>query len=180
MTSRAAAFTAMLAALPGEHERLRAGLPQLETLYRDLVRAAAPANPQFERERIIAQAGNPRELVFLFGLLSEGENEAALLLELVDAVLAAEPRSPVAHLADEAWYYLRTSIDADWQLDAGAPSLGAALAYLFAVLTRRLEQLRLAPPPVTLTASGEPEAARLLCALRDELAAGPISPARGR
>ena len=40
---------------------------------------------------------------------------------------------------------LRTSIDAQWQLDDGEPSAPAALAYLFIVLAERLEDLRAAP-----------------------------------
>jgi hypothetical protein len=167
---RDAAFAMTLAALPTEGGRLRAGLPELHALYRDLLRAAAPPNPQFERERIIAQASNPRELVFLFGLLSEGENEAALLLDLTAAVLGAEPHAPVAHLADEAWYYLRTSIDVNWQLDEGAPSLGAALAYLFIVLSERLESRRRAPPPAPFAGSAEAGRAALLRSLREQFA----------
>lgn len=151
MTSRAAAFAESLATLPDDAARLAAGLPQLHELYRDLIRAAAPPNPQFERERIIAQAANPRELVFLFGLLSEGENEAALLLELISTVLAADAAAPVAHIADEAWYYMRTSIDPDWQLDDGAPSMSAALAYVYDVLTERLDWLAATPPPSAKT-----------------------------
>jgi hypothetical protein len=142
MTGRAAALVATLAALRSESARLRAGLPELDAL----LRAAVPANPQFERERIIVQARCPRELVFLLGYLNEGENEAALLLELIDSTAAAHPDEPVAHMVDEAWYYLRTSIDPQWQLDDSEPSAGAALGYLFAVLSRRLDQLREATP----------------------------------
>lgn len=169
MNGNAAAFAATIAALPTENARLHAGLPELHALFRDLVRAAAPPNPQFERERIIAQAPNPRELVFLLGLLSEGENEAALLLDLIDAVVSAEPDAVVAHILDEAWYYLRTSIDANWQLDDGAPCAGAALAYLFSVLTERLDTLRRSPPPAALAVSIEPQRATLLRSLRDKM-----------
>jgi hypothetical protein len=146
VTGRAAAFIERLGAPADEHARLRAGLPELHALYRDLVRAAAPPNRQYERERIIAQAADPRELVFLFGLLSEGENEAALLLDLIDTVAAADPQAQTDHILDEAWYYLRTSIDAGWQLDDGAPSAAAALAYLYSVLNDRLDDLRRSPP----------------------------------
>lgn len=166
MTERASAFIAELAALRTDDARLHAGVPALRALYRDVLRAAAPPNPQYERERIIAQAPNPRELVFLFGVLSEGENEAALLLELMADVRITEPGAPVAHLVDEAWYYLRTSIDEHWQLDDGPPSAGGALGYLLLVLTERLERLRCAPQPVAV-AQGEPDRAALLRSLRD-------------
>lgn len=170
MTARSAGFVARITTLSDQRARLHAGLPELHELYRDCVRAAAPPNPQFERERIIAQAPNPRELVFLFGLLNEGENEAALLLELVDAVYTADPQAPVAHIADEAWYYLRTSIDAHWQHDAGEPSLAAALAYLFSVLDDRWDALSSRTPSLP-----EPDETSvyartmLLRALRDDL-----------
>jgi hypothetical protein len=173
VTGRAAALAARLAALPTEADRLRAGLPELDALLRDLIRAAAPPNPQFERERIIAQAPNPRELVFLLGLLSEGENEAALLLELVAAVAAAEPDAPVAHIVDEAWYYLRTSIDAQWQLDDGEPCAAAALAYLVAVLSERLEFVEGSRPAVSMVPSAESGRAGLLRSLRDEFSFAP-------
>jgi len=123
-------------------QQLRAGLVRLDALYRDLLRAALPANPQFERERIIASTPNPRELVFLLGLLNEGENEAALVLELAADVTRDDPAAPTMHLIDEAWYYLRTSIDARWQLDDGEPSAPAALAYLLTILGARLDAIR--------------------------------------
>ena len=167
MNGRAADLLATLAALPDERARLRAGVPALNELFRDVVRAAAPPNPQYERERIIAQAPVPRELVFLFGLLSEGENETALLLELVNGMYAADPRAVGDHVADEAWYYLRTSIDAQWQLDTGAPNLTAALAYLEIVLCQRLDRLR-AHPPAPVDLEGEPASAALLRSLRDD------------
>jgi anti-sigma factor RsiW len=174
MSGRAAAFLALLAALPSEAARLRAGVTELATLLRDLVRAAVPPNPQFERERIIAQARSPRELVFLLGLLSEGENEAALLLELIDSVIAAQPGEPIEHMLDEAWYYLRTSIDAHWQLDEGEPSAAAALAYLFVVLTERLDGLRAAAPEPGASGYGEdPERAVFLRELRDDFTSRP-------
>jgi hypothetical protein len=174
MTGRAATFVALLAALPSETARLRTGLPELAALFRDLIRTAVPPNPQFERERIIAQAPCPRELVFLLGLLSEGENEAALLLELIDAAGSADPPAPVAHLLDEAWYYLRTSIDARWQLDDGEPSAAAALAFLFIVLTERLDGLRAAAFPAgACPPNAEPERAGLLRSLRDEFSGSP-------
>jgi hypothetical protein len=169
VTSRSAEFVTLLATLPSERARLNAGLPELQALYRDCIRRAAPPNPQFERERIIAQAPNPRELAFLFGLLNEGENEAALLLELVDSVHAADPRAPVEHIADEAWYYLRTSIDPEWQLDTAGPSLAAALAYLFIVLDQRRDALAALPVPAEPERDDAPARTGLLRSLRDEL-----------
>jgi len=156
VTPTAATVVADIAAHSNDADRLRAGLPRLHELFRDLIRAAVPPNPQFERERIIVDAANPRELVFLLGLLSEGENEAALVLELAAETTRAEPTAPIAHLIDEAWYYLRTSIDEGWQLDDGDPCAGAALAYLLVVLgERRDAALRRPPPvPVAVPASG--------------------------
>lgn len=160
-------FVAEIGAFASEDERLRTGLPQLHALFRDLIRAAVPPNPQFERERIIADAPNPRELVFLLGLLSEGENEAALLLELAAAVLRDEPGAPIAHIIDEAWYYLRTSIDDGWQLDDGRPCASAALAYLYAISSERLAELRRAELAPGLAARARPDRERLLRALRE-------------
>ncbi len=168
MNEGARTFAAQLAALPSPSARLQWGLPELDALYRELIRAAVPANPQFERERIIAQAPYPRELVFLLGLLSEGENEAALLLELIARANAAQPGEPLGHLLDEAWYYLRTSIDTGWQLDDGEPSASAALAYLAGVLSQRLERLRASIPPPALAARQESGQADLLRSLRAE------------
>ncbi len=145
------------------------GVAALDALYRDLIRAYAPPNPQYERERIIAQAHAPRELAFVLGLLSEGENEAALLLELTAAVLRDNPQTNVEHLVDEAWYYLRTSIDDRWQLDDGLPSAGAALTYLELILSERRDRLRAAEREQPLAAREAPERAAQLRSLRDRL-----------
>jgi hypothetical protein len=51
--------------------------------------------------------------------------------------LRADSAADIAHLAREAWYYLRTSIDPTWQFDDGPPSLPAARAYLIAMLRER-------------------------------------------
>jgi hypothetical protein len=171
MIGSAAALRAKLAAPQPEIARVTAGIGCLHDLYRELIRAYAPPNPQFERERIIAQAANPRQFVFVLGLLSEGENEAALLLDLMCAVETAEPGSPIDHLVDEAWYYLRTSIDETWQLDDGPPSASAALVYLFSVLSERLTTLRSLPPTAPLAAAQAPERTALLRSLRDEFSA---------
>jgi hypothetical protein len=103
-------------------------------------------SPLFEVERIIETLPVKREIVFVMGLLTEGENEAALLLALANDVLAATVDADVAHLIDEAWYYLRTSIDPAWQLDDEGPSAPAALAYLGETLQGRLAQLASLPP----------------------------------
>jgi hypothetical protein len=145
---------------------LCARIGELHAGYRDLLRAYAPPNPAYERERIIAQLANPRELIFVLGLLSEGENEAALLLDLICTVVAADPGAPTAHLADEAWYYLRTSIDPAWQLDPEPPSMSAALQYLLMILRERLARLRAEPAPSALADDVIDGRAELLRALR--------------
>lgn len=165
MNGRSGALERLLLTEPDDYVRLHLGLRELRELYLDLVRAFVPPNPQFERERIIASLPQPREVCFVFGLLSEGENEAALLLELVDAERRADPEAPVDHLEDEAWYYLRTSIDTAWQLDDDPPSALAALVYLHIVLAERLEELRASSRP-SLAAEGDAERRPLLEALR--------------
>jgi hypothetical protein len=171
VNERVEVFRAQIVALQPDIARVTAGIAGLYDLYRDLIRAYAPPNVQFERERIIAQASNPREIVFVLGLLSEGENEAALLLDLMCATAAADPGAPIEHLVDEAWYYLRTSIDETWQLDDGAPCAGAALVYLFGVLNERLAMLRALPPAVALAGRHTLGHAQLLRLLRAEFTA---------
>ena len=127
-------------------QQLRSGCEALEGLYAELIRAYVPDNPQFEVDRIIGDLPVKREIVFVLGLFSEGENEAALLLALANDALTHDPWTDVAHLIDEAWYYLRTSIDPAWQLDDGVPSAPAALAYLIEILQQRRDQLASLPP----------------------------------
>jgi hypothetical protein len=122
------------------------GLARLEGIYADGIRAFLPRNPQFERERIIAELCNKREIAFACGLLNEGENEAALILELIARVRERDPAAPVGHMIDEMGYYLRTSIDPGWQLAERPPSATAAVAYLAAALDRRVSELRDDPP----------------------------------
>jgi hypothetical protein len=129
-------------------QRLREGCAALERVYGELIRAYVPENPQYEVRRIIDDVPVKREIVFVMGLLSEGENEAALLLALANDMLRESPSTDVSHLVDEAWYYLRTSIDPLWQLDPGAPSAGAALAYLTELLEARRDALARLPPRV--------------------------------
>jgi hypothetical protein len=115
---------------------------RLEEIYADLIRASLPPNPQFERERIIVALPNRREIVFILGLLSEGENEAALLLALVAATRHAQRDAPVDHLLDEAAYYLRTSIDETWQIEERRLSARGLETYLETLLANRLAGVR--------------------------------------
>jgi hypothetical protein len=139
-------LVALLGEEPELARQLRIGCGALELLYTELMRANVPPSPLFEVQRIIEALPVKREIVFVMGLLSEGENEAALLFALANDVLAAAAEADVAHLIDEAWYYLRTSIDPGWQIDDGAPSAPAALAYLAETLQSRLAQLASLPP----------------------------------
>jgi hypothetical protein len=148
VTPRARALAAQLAEPSSEAERIARGLAALESLYLELISASLPQNPQFERDRIIRALPRKREVVYIFGLLSEGENEAALILELIAETLARDSQSAADHLLDEMSYYLRTSIDPEWQLDRSA-SAGAALIYLFAQLDERLQQIHASPKPRT-------------------------------
>jgi hypothetical protein len=79
-----------------------------------------------------------RDLVFAMGLLNEGENECALIAGFIRDRLADDANADVTHMLREAWYYLRTSIDATWQFDDGEPSLPAAIAYLIQALDERI------------------------------------------
>lgn len=107
-----------------------------------------------------------RDLVFALGLLSEGENECALILGFIGDRLAARPAADVSHLEREAWYYLRTSIDPTWQFDDDGPSMPAARAYLSRVLAERTAAAA-ARTKTTLAETGAPrECAALLQQLR--------------
>ena len=103
-----------------------------------------------------------RDLVFAMGLLNEGENECALIAGFIHDRLAADPQADVAHLLREAWYYLRTSIDATWQFDDGEPALPAALAYLTQALRERTAVARSWPRPPDEPGPVPDGAARLL------------------
>jgi hypothetical protein len=141
----------------------------LDSLYEDAIRAFLPANPSFDFERSLAGLQSKRDVAFLLGLLSDGENEAALCLELAHAKRAASPASDVTHILEEGWYYLRTSIDLGWQLEPGPAPDRAMVAYLEAMLRGRIE--RLAQEPRLAPAADEPAAlrARLLRRLWGEL-----------
>ena len=170
MRERAAAFVAELRTILSDSARVQVGSAELNNVYRDLIRAYAPPNVQFERERIIAQLSNPREIAFVLGLLREGENEAGLLLELIATVCGTDPDAATEHLVDEAWYYLRTSIDATWQIDDAPPNAAAAFAYLIAVLGDRLATLHARPVAASLADDDNPGHAELLRSLRRDLA----------
>ena len=91
MIGRAAAFAALLAALADDRARLRAGLAELDVLYRELLRAAAPPNRQYERERIVAQVaagGSRRGAARHFGV---SDSCAVKLLARVGLTGSAEP-----------------------------------------------------------------------------------------
>ncbi len=131
---------------PAEAALLARELAELERIYADGIRAFLPENPQFERERIIAALANKREIAFVCGLLNEGENEAALILELIAGALERDPAAPIDHMLEEMAYYLRTSIDETWQLAARPPSATAAAIYLGAALAERVAVLQERPP----------------------------------
>jgi len=116
---------------------LERGLEELERCFDDALDAALP-NPValIFSDLPLAYQGK-RDLVFAMDLLNEGENECALIAAFARDRLRDDPGAGIAHLEREAWYYLRTSIDATWQFDDGEPSLPAALAYLAIVLRER-------------------------------------------
>jgi hypothetical protein len=144
------------------------GLEELERRFEAALDAALP-NPValIFSDLPLAYQGK-RDLVFALDLLNEGENECALIAGFVRDRLRAASGADVAHLIREAWYYLRTSIDATWQFDAGEPSLPAALAYLAQVLRERTDAVRPAPRPANLDAARGAERAALLRRLRAE------------
>jgi hypothetical protein len=148
---------------------LALGRDELERRYGELIRASVPPNPAFDFERTIASLPAKRDLVFVLGLLSDGENEAALCLELADEKLAAAPGADVTHILEEAWYYLRTSADLGWQIDDEPVPVRAMFAYLDTLLRSRLERLECAAPR-EFRASEPPEfRTALLRRLRSEL-----------
>lgn len=171
MTRSGTGFASKLNAAPSEAARLTLGLSELDGLYTDLIRAFLPENREFERERIILALPRKREIAYMFGLLNEGENEAALLLELVAETIADDPMAQTEHLLEEMSYYLRTSIDREWQLEHPA-SASAALAYLLATLDERLKRIRTLPERPAIAFDRD---RRLLVALQAEMP----NPSRG-
>jgi hypothetical protein len=141
-------------------------LTELEQCFDDALNAALP-NPValIFTDLPLAYQGK-RDLVFALGLLNEGENECALIAGFIRDRLRDAPDADVAHMEREAWYYLRTSTDATWQFDDGAPSPAAAVAFLTHVLRERTA-LAAAIPKVPLADAGDPaERAALLRRIR--------------
>jgi hypothetical protein len=142
-------------------------LDELERLFDDALDAALPNPVALIFSDLPLGYQGKRDLVFALGLLNEGENECALIAGFIRDRVRESARADVAHLEREAWYYLRTSIDATWQFDDGEPSLPAALDYLAHALRARTAAARRAPrppaepPPV-------PDGAALLLRLRAE------------
>jgi len=145
---------------------LDAALTALERDFDDALTAALP-NPValIFSDLPLAYQGK-RDLVFAMDLLNEGENECALIAGFVRERLREAPAADVAHMTREAWYYLRTSIDATWQFDDGEPSLLAALAYLTHVMRERTDTARAMPRPPSRDRTPRAERAALLRRLR--------------
>ncbi len=143
-------------------EAIATGLAALDDLYVEAIRTYAPPNPQFERDRIIRSLINKREIAYVCGFLSEGENEAALIFGLIRELLDVDPNAEIGHLLHEARYYLRTSVDPEWQLEAETPALATALRYLAIVVARRIARAAQAQVEPPLAELAEPDARALL------------------
>jgi hypothetical protein len=122
-------------------------LAALERIFDDALEAAMPNPVALRFTDLDLGYQGKRDLVFGLALLEEGENEAALIAGLAHDALARDPAFDVAHLLREAWYYLRTSIDPQWQFDDPPDSFGPALAYIGALLRQRVAALL---PPAAL------------------------------
>jgi hypothetical protein len=122
------------------------GLAELDTLFAAALSAAVPNPAALTFSEVALDFNAMRDLLFALGILNEGENEAALIVALARARLRHAPEAAITHLATEAWYYLRTSIDPTWQLNAGEPSIPAILAYLATILRERIAALSATPP----------------------------------
>jgi hypothetical protein len=130
-------------------------LAALERIFDDALEAAMPNPVALRFTDLDLGFQGKRDLVFGLALLEEGENEAALIAGLAQDALARNPTFEIAHLLREAWYYLRTSIDPQWQFDDPPGSFGPALAYIGTLVGRRVAALT---PPATLP-SDAPDAA---------------------
>jgi len=144
------------------------GLDDLERRFDEALDAALP-NPValIFSDLPLAYQGK-RDLVFALDLLSEGENECALIAGFIRDRLRENGGADVAHLEREAWYYLRTSIDPGWQFDDGEPSVPAALAYVAQILRERTDAVRSRPRTAHPDATPQAERAALLLRLRAE------------
>lgn len=138
---------------------IAAGVAEIDGVFAQALDAALPMPAALTFSERIFDVQGRRDLLYALGFLNEGENEAALISILARDALDRDAAFDVTHLAREAWYYLRTSIDPDWQFDDGAPSIPAALAYLATVVRERTDRIAAAPRPA-VTADGEPRAER--------------------
>ena len=143
------------------------GLAELDTLFAAALSAAVPNPAALPFSEMPLDFNGLRDLLFAFEILNEGENEAALIVGLTRARLRHAPDADVSHLATEAWYYLRTSIDPTWQLNAGEPSIPAILAYLAAILRERIAALSAAPPQPFIDPTPPQDRRTLLESLRE-------------
>jgi len=128
-------------------ETIDRGLDELDGLFAAALSAAVPNPAALTFSELPLGYHGLRDLLFALGVLNEGENEAALIVGLTRERLRHAPDAEIGHLANEAWYYLRTSIDPTWQLDPEPPSIPAIIAYLATVLRERIAALTTTPPP---------------------------------
>jgi hypothetical protein len=113
-------------------------LAVLERLFDDALDAVLPNPAALRFTDLPLGFQGKRDLVFALALLEEGENEAALIAGLAHAAIVRDPQFDAAHLVREAWYYLRTSIDPNWQFDDTPATFGPALAYIGTLLEVRV------------------------------------------
>jgi hypothetical protein len=146
---------------------LDAGVAALDAVFAEALEAALPVPAALTFSERINDVQGRRDLLFALGILNEGENEAALISILARDALRRNPSLDAAHMAREAWYYLRTSIDPAWQVDDGEPSFAAALDYLATVVRERTATLAAKPkPPPIAGDEPRPDRAALLRQLR--------------
>jgi hypothetical protein len=145
-----------------EAAALEAALDALEAAFDDALQAALPNPVALTFSELPLDFQGKRDLVFALDLLNEGENEAALIAGLARITLRRAPESDVRHLAREAGYYLRTSIDPTWQFDDATPAFGPLLAYLSIVLAERTAEARARPAPAAPLRAGRHELLRRL------------------
>jgi hypothetical protein len=144
------------------------GLAELDTVFAAALSAAVPNPAALTFSEMVLDFNAMRDLLFALEILNEGENEAALIVGLARARLRHAPEADISHLATEAWYYLRTSIDPTWQLGAGDPSIPAILAYLATILRERIALLSATPPAPFTDPTPADERRALLLRLRDQ------------
>jgi len=113
-------------------------LADLEAIFDDALATVMPNPVALRFSDLPLDFQGKRDLVFALALLAEGENEAALIAGLAHDALVRDPAFDVAHLVREAWYYVRTSIDPNWQFDDPPASFGPALTYVGTLLRERV------------------------------------------